>query len=53
MGLLDKHPTFDVYVAMIIPQLETMNSALAAVLAGHYGRTPGMISKGDTYWSPR
>lgn len=51
-GYWTKHPTFEVYVAMMIPQLETMNSALAAVLAARWGRTPGIISKGDTYWSP-
>jgi hypothetical protein len=52
-GYWAKHPTFEVYVAMMIPQLETMNSELAAVLAARFGRTPGTISKGDTYWSRR
>lgn len=52
-GNWSKHPTFETYVAMMIPQLETMNSALAEVLAERYGRTPGIIAMGNTYWSPR
>ncbi|KTC25736.1 hypothetical protein AO391_05815 [Pseudomonas marginalis ICMP 9505] len=52
-GYWTKHPTFEAYVAMMIPHLETMDSAMAARLAARFGRTPGMISKGQTYWSPR
>ena len=51
-GYLVKHPDFEAYVAMMIPQLETMNSAQAAVLASRFGRTSGVIPKGGTYWSP-
>jgi len=52
-GYWTKHPTFEAYVAMMIPHLETMDSAMAATLAARFGRVPGMISKGQTYWSPR
>lgn len=49
-GYWAKHPDFAAYVAMMIPQLETMNSAQAAVLASRFGRTQGVIPKGETYW---
>lgn len=52
-GYWAKHPPFEAYVAMMIPHLETMYQALAAVLAASYGRMPGVIPKGNTYWSPR
>ena len=48
-----KHPTFEAYVARMIPHLETINSMLATVLAARYGRTPGIIEMDDTYWSSR
>lgn len=52
-GYWSKHPTFEEYVAMMIPHLETLDSALAAALEARFGRAPGIISKGNTYWSPR
>lgn len=52
-GYWTKHPTFEVYVAMMISHLETMNAVMAATLAARFGRTPGMIFKGQTYWPPR
>ncbi|MFP5497030.1 MAG: hypothetical protein ACLGJE_12900 [Gammaproteobacteria bacterium] len=52
-GYWTKHPTFEAYVAMMIPHLETMDSVKAATLAARFGKTPGVMSNGQTYWSPR
>ena len=50
-GCWSKHPTFEVFVAMMVPHLETMNSVLAAIFAKRYGRVPDVIPSGQTNWS--
>jgi len=52
-GYWNKHPSFEAYVAMIIPELKIQHSTLAAMLVDRFGRTPEVIPKGETYWSPR
>lgn len=52
-GYWTKHPSFEEYVAMMVPHLETMYPILAAIVAERYGRTPGVIPKGSTNWSAR
>lgn len=52
-GYWPRHPSFEEYVAMMVPHLETMYPALAVIVAERYGRTPGVIPKGNTYWPAR
>lgn len=52
-GYWAKHPSFEEYTAMMTPHLETIYPALAAIVAERYGRTPGVIPKGNTYWPAR
>lgn len=52
-GYWKRHPSFEEYVAMMVPHLETMYPVLAVILAERYGRKPGIISKGNTYWPAR
>lgn len=49
-GQWRKHPSFEVYVAMMVPYIEDMLPELAPFLAQRYGRTPGVITHGQTYW---
>ncbi len=49
-GQWRKHPSFDEYVAMMIPYLEDLLPDLAPSLAERYGRTPGVIAHGQTNW---
>ena len=52
-GYWKRHPSFEEYVAMMVPHLETTYPTLALIVAERYGRLPGIISKGSTYWSAR
>lgn len=52
-GTWRKHPSFDEYVAMLVPDLEERHPDLAPALVERFGRTPGVIPSGDSYWSPK
>lgn len=52
-GYWKRHPSFEEYVAMMVPHLETTYPALAVIVTERYGRMPGIIPKGTTYWSAR
>lgn len=47
-GYWKRHPPFEKYVAMMVPHLETIYPAIAAIVAERYGRIPGLIPKGST-----
>jgi hypothetical protein len=49
-GQWRKHPSFEEYVAMMVPYIENLLPELAPFLAQRYGRTPGVIAHGQTYW---
>jgi hypothetical protein len=49
-GQWRKHPSFEVYVAMMVPYIEELLPELAPSLAQRYGRTPGVIAHGQTNW---
>ncbi|WP_415764217.1 hypothetical protein [Pseudomonas sp. ZB1P45] len=49
-GQWRKHPSFGVYVAMMVPYIEELFPELAPSLAQRYGRTPGVIAHGQTNW---
>ncbi|HFH3921555.1 hypothetical protein [Pseudomonas aeruginosa] len=49
-GKRRKHPSFDAYVAMMIPYIEDLLPDLAPALAKRYGHTPGVIAHGQTTW---
>ncbi len=49
-GNWEKHPQFDSYVAMLAPTIEQVFPELAASIADRYGRTPGVIPRGQTNW---
>lgn len=49
-GYWKRHPSFEKYVAMIVPHLEAMYPAIAVIVVERYGRMPGLIPKGSTYW---
>ncbi|WP_285374259.1 hypothetical protein [Pseudomonas sp. lyk4-TYG-107] len=48
-----KHPTFEVYVAMILDTLGSSYGDLQRVLKERYGYLPGVIQAGNSYWYPR
>ncbi|AZC70564.1 hypothetical protein [Pseudomonas chlororaphis] len=52
-GQWRKHPSFEVYVAMMVPYIEELFPELAPSLAQRYGRTPGVIAHGQTNWPLR
>lgn len=52
-GYWTKHPTFETYVSMMLPHLDTVDLGISAILKARYGRTNEMISIGQTNWSPR
>lgn len=49
-GQWRKHPSFEAYVAMMVPYIEDLLPELDLSLAQRYGRTPGVIAHGQTYW---
>lgn len=49
-GQWRKHPSFEAYVAMMVPYIEDLLPDLAPSLATRYGRTPGVIAHGQTNW---
>lgn len=49
-GQWRKHPSFEAYVAMMVPYIEELLPELAPSLAQRYGRTPGVIAHGQTNW---
>ena len=49
-GQWRKHPSFEAYVAMMVPYIEDLFPDLAPTLATRYGRTPGVIAHGQTTW---
>lgn len=49
-GQWRKHPSFEAYVAMMVPYIEDLLPDLAPSLAKRYGRTPGVIAHGQTNW---
>lgn len=51
-GYWKKHPSFEAYVAMMVPELEILHSSLTPILVDRYGRTPGVIQEGEVCWSP-
>jgi len=48
-----QHPSFESYVAMMVPYIEELFPELAPSLSQRYGRTPGVIEHGQTYWPLR
>lgn len=49
-GNWEKHPPFDSYVAMLAPTIEQLFPELAPSIGDRYGRTPGVIARGQTNW---
>lgn len=49
-GQWRKHPSFEAYVAMMVPYIEDLLPDLAPSLAKCYGRTPDVIAHGQTNW---
>ncbi|MFK0310598.1 hypothetical protein ACIQUF_05075 [Pseudomonas sp. NPDC090233] len=47
-----KHPTFDLYVSMILDSLGDMYKELKPLLKMRYGYRPGEIKPGQTNWYP-
>lgn len=49
-GYWRKHPSFEEYVAMMVPYFEELHPDLGPSLATRYGRNPGVIVHGHTNW---
>ena len=49
-GVWQKHPPFENYVAMLAPTIEELFPELAPAIADRYGRTTGVIARGQTNW---
>lgn len=48
-----KHPSFELYVSMILDTLSPLYEGLKPVLKDRYGYRPGEISPGKTDWYPK
>ncbi|WP_434120394.1 hypothetical protein [Pseudomonas fortuita] len=48
-----KHPSFELYVSMILDTLSPLYDELKPVLKDRYGHRPGEISPGKTVWYPK
>lgn len=49
-GKWRNHPSFEQFAAMMNPYVEELYPELAPVLAQRFGRIPGVIPLGQTYW---
>lgn len=52
VGAWRKHPTFEAYVAMVMDDLGESFPELSQALVAQFGRSPGVLAAGSSYWSP-
>ena len=49
-GYWRKHPKFESYIAMVDYSERIMSAETMLAIRGTYGRLPGHIAKGESYW---